>query len=97
MAGFFLLLATLALSMAGFAMIALSQRRRRRLIRPSGPDAPVIAMRLVGSLLIAASIVPVVLRDGLAFGLLIWTTLLSVAAVLVVIWLAKQHKDAYEA
>ncbi len=93
MFGVFLLVATLGLAVVGFAMIAVSQKQHWWLLRLSRSATPVMALRLAGSLFLAVSTIPAVLRDGLGFGLLIWAIALSIAAVLVVIWMAKRRSD----
>lgn len=87
-----LLVATGVLAALGFAMIAVSQKQHRRRVRPSGARVSPNAFRLAGSLLIGLAVFPAVLGDGLAFGLLLWATMLTVAALVVVAGLAKLRR-----
>lgn len=86
-----LLAATGALDALGLLLIALSQKRHRRLVHPSGFASSPTALRLAGSLLIGHALLAAVQRDGWAFGLLVWVTMLTFSALAVVAGLAKQH------
>lgn len=76
-----LLIASAAVSALGFGLIAISQAQHRGLV---GKQAPALALRIAGSLLIGLAAAPAVMRDGLSLGLLLWATLLTVSATLVV-------------
>ena len=91
-----LLLATCLLAALGFAAIAVSQKQHRPLVQGAGAQTSPVVLRLVGSLLIAAAAVTAVLRDGLAFGPLLWATMLTVSAALVVAWLSKRPRHPGE-
>lgn len=76
-----LLIANGALSALGFGLIAISQAQHGRRV---GKQAPPLALRIAGSLLIGLAAVPAVMRDGVSLGLLLWATLLTLSAALVV-------------
>jgi hypothetical protein len=81
-----LLLATVALAAFAFACLALSQERHWRAVLgvavPAGP--PAASLRISGFVLLAGSLGLALLRDGPSFGILLWSVLVSAAAIAVV-------------
>ncbi len=92
MTGVLLIIATGILAAFGFALIAFSQKQHWRLVSASDAVRPAAALRLGGSLLIALAALPVVLHDGLAFGFLLWASMLTVSAFLVVLGLTRLRR-----
>lgn len=84
-----LLAATCILAALGFGLIAVSQKQHRTRVRLPVARRRPATLRSMGYALIAGSVVPAVVRDGWAFGLLVWTTMLTVSALLVVAGLAR--------
>lgn len=76
-----LLLGTGALAYFGFALFALSQKQHRTW---AGLPDRIAAFRCAGAALLAASVVPAVMRDGVAFGVLVWIGTLTLSACAVV-------------
>lgn len=72
-------------SYLGFVLLALSQDRHWE--RAGGerhcPSRLVLPLRALGYVLLLASLVLALLRDGPGFGSLVWATMLSVGAVAV--------------
>lgn len=89
MNGALLLAATGTLAAFGLGLIALSQKQHRRLA--PGVSGRPAALRISGGGLIALAVWPAVVRDGLAFGLLAWATVLTFSALVVVAVLARSH------
>lgn len=88
----FLLFAGVLLASLGFAALGLSQAQHWQTVRRAPASQPPGWLRLAGWALVAASSVPPMLRDGVAFGTLLWIGLLSMAAVGIVAvraWSAK--------
>lgn len=88
----FLLSAGIILASFGFAALGLSQAQHWRAVRRESTSGAPGWLRPAGWVLVAASGVPPVIRDGVAFGGLLWIGLLSVAAVCIVairVWRAK--------
>jgi hypothetical protein len=81
-----LLVALLAASYGGFALLALSQDRHwHHLGGARRCPAPLAAvLRGAGAVLLAAALLLALLRDGPAFGALLWGTAISVCAFAVV-------------
>lgn len=80
------------LASLGFAALGLSQVQHWRTVRRDLGAQPPRLLRPAGWILIGASSVPPLLSDGIAFGTLLWTGLLSVAAICVVainVWRTK--------
>lgn len=77
-----LLLATCAIAALGFALMAFSQKQHWPRLRPSGGLQRSPAwFRPTGWVLLGLAVIPVVVRDGLAFGLLLWIGLLTFSAI----------------
>lgn len=95
MIGFALFLLVIVTSTAGFLMLAASQQQHRKACRRLFvPDkAPAAVLRFTGSLLLLISAIFAVVRDGVAFGLTIWTLTITLSAfcVAVVLMLLKDH------
>lgn len=74
----------------GFMCLALSQAKHwTRMIETSRcPPHVVRGLRIMGWLLLAATLVLSVSRDGVSFGALLWSCLISVAAIAVALTLA---------
>jgi hypothetical protein len=91
-----LLVATCAIAAVGFAMMAFSQKQHWPLRQ--GSNAPRLPewLRLTGALFLMLAAIPAVLRDGLAFGLLLWSGMLTVSGVLVIVCLARLHGRAHD-
>jgi len=85
MAETLLLAGVFAAAYAGFALIALSQKRhwRRVAATPAPGPARVAVLRGAGGGLIALSLALALLRDGPSFGSLLWATAISFAALAV--------------
>lgn len=79
-----LLLASCAIATLGFALLASSQKQHWLLLRPHTSTRPPAWFRPAGWVLLGLAAVPALIRDGLAFGLLLWTGLLTLSAILVV-------------
>lgn len=79
-----LLFAACTIATLGFALLAFSQKQHWLLLRPHTSTRPPAWFRPAGWVLLGLAAVPVLIRDGLAFGLLLWTGLLTLSAVLVV-------------
>ncbi len=89
MADGLLLLAVFASACAGFACLALSQRRHWARVLTGAPRRPaVIMLRTLGSALLALSLAVALLGDGPSFGPLLWATAISLAALAVAFTLA---------
>lgn len=72
-------IATWALAVLGFMLLAISQKQHQRLL-PSAPSGlPTFWLRPVGWALLAFSPLPVIWRDGVAFGLLAWSMILTLS------------------
>lgn len=80
-----LLLATFAIAALGFAMAALSQKQHWQLLHSAvaAPEPP-RWLRAVGWFLIGLAVIPAIARDSLAFGLLLWATILTMSGLLVI-------------
>lgn len=84
-----LLIATCVIAALGFASMAFSQKRHWQLLHASTVTAePPSGLRIAGWLLIGLAAIPCIWRDGLAFGLLLWTATLTVSGLLVIVCLA---------
>lgn len=77
----FLLSAGILLASLGFAALGLSQMQHWRVALRDPASGPPAWVRPAGWVLLASSAVPPMIRDGAAFGTLLWFGLLSVAAV----------------
>jgi hypothetical protein len=82
----FLLLAVFACAYLGFAALAVSQDRHWHHIGGGRhcPRRACAVLRSLGWLLLLASLVLALLRDGAGFGSLLWATLITVGALCVV-------------
>ncbi len=91
-----LLVVSGALAALGFAALALSQQQHWAMVKRAGKAArpPAGLLRLCGALLLILAAIPAILRDGAAFGLLVWSGLLTVSALLVVVFLTRRHRRA---
>jgi hypothetical protein len=80
-----LLAAVIATAYGGFALLALSQRKHWTLITGSTmcPLSVVRGFRAGGSVLLALSFAVALWRDGVSFGALLWSIVISVAAIAV--------------
>lgn len=80
----------------GFALLALSQARNWSVAMGARPFRPatVPALRAGGSVLLVMSLMVALLRDGPAFGAILWVVMLAVAGLLVVATLAWRRKAA---
>lgn len=87
MIGLLLLAATVLLSGVGFGLLALSQKAHRGALPHALPPLP---LRLAGAALLATSLAPAVVRDGWMFGSVLWITVLTVSASVVVALLVKR-------
>lgn len=84
-----LLMAVFLSACAGFACLALSQRRHWvQVLSGEAPRPTVICLRTLGSALLGLSLVMALLRDGPSFGSLLWATAISLAALAVAFTLA---------
>lgn len=86
---FLLLLLSIGLALLGCGYLALSQPKHSKAV--SGADAnPAFRKlsRLAGWLLIAASFIPCLMRDGWGFGILTWSLVLPGAALIISLLLA---------
>jgi hypothetical protein len=89
MADGMLLMAVFLSACAGFACLALSQRRHWAQVLSGEPPRPtVFVLRTLGSALLLLSLIIALLRDGPSFGSLLWATAISVAALAVAFTLA---------
>lgn len=81
-----LLVALLAASYAGFALLALSQDRHWHHLGGERrcPTTLATVLRSIGAALLASALALALVRDGLAFGALLWSTVISVCAFAVV-------------
>ena len=84
-----LLLVLLAAAYVGFALLALSQRRHWTRAIGEGEPSPEQArrLRILGYALLAIAFVLAVLRDGASFGIVLWATAISIAAIAVALTL----------
>jgi hypothetical protein len=80
----------LAMSTAGFWLLATSQRQHRAVVASTFPAMLVApwVQRLMGSMLLLASALIAIARDGIAFGITIWVLTISISAFAVVAWLS---------
>lgn len=76
-----LLSAGFLLATLGFAALGSSQVQHWRMVRREPASRPPAWLRPAGWVLVVASGAPPILRDGVAFGTLLWIALLSMAAV----------------
>ena len=84
MADSVLLLAVIALSYAAFVCLALSQAKPWRAVAIGDQRSPrKHALRAVGFALLAATLLLTLVREGIAFGMLLWPLILAVAATAV--------------
>ncbi len=90
MADTLLLIIAAGAAYLGFALFALSQSRHWQQVAPSHVAQPPQkrALRLLGSLALALSLSCAWLRDGVAFGSVLWLPRLSVAAPMLVFTLS---------
>lgn len=86
--GALLLLATCVTASAGFALMAASQKQHWLLLGRSGRAAAPAWFRPAGWLLVLLAAVPAIARDGIVFGLLLWSGMITISAALVVVCLA---------
>lgn len=90
MAEHLLLIAAAVTAYAGFACLALSQTRHWRQVPGSttATSPPKTSLRTTGALCLAVSLALALLRDGSAFGSLLWVVLVSVCAFAVALTLS---------
>lgn len=93
MTGALLLLATCITAAIGFALMAASQKQHWPLLPLSRRPAAPAWLRPAGWLLVFLAIIPAIVRDGLAFGLLVWSGMITMSAALVVVGLALRARD----
>lgn len=81
-----LLVAVLVSAYLGFALLALSQDRHWHHLGGGRhcPPRAALPIRVVGYMLLLASFVLAIVRDGASFGTLVWATAISVSAFAVV-------------
>ncbi len=79
-----MLLAAHAIGVFGFALIAFSQKQHWALLRLSGSARTPGWLRPIGWMFLGIAAIPAVAREGLAFGLLLWTGALTVSVILVI-------------
>lgn len=92
-----LLLIVLALAAyLGFALLALSQPRNWAIVLPARtfPSLWVPRLRLAACLLLAISLGTALVRDGPAFGGILWVIMLAAAGAMVVATLTWRNKGA---
>ena len=82
-------LATCLLGTLGFALLAFSQRQHWPLLRRARQNPPTLPLRLMGAALLALALLPAICRDGVAFGLLLWSVTMTLAAAVVVVILLR--------
>lgn len=89
-----LLVALALLAYLGLAALALAQRRNWSLVMSARPFVPaaVAPLRIAGGALLAMSLAIALLRDGPAFGPILWVVTLIVAGLLVVVTLTWRAK-----
>lgn len=88
-----LLIATCVIATLGFGLMAFSQKQHWRLFRAStAMTAPPAWLRVAGWLLVGLAAIPAIARDGPAFGLLLWTIMLTVSGLLVITCLARLRR-----
>ncbi len=75
-----LLLATWALGALGFTLLAFSQPEHWRLLRTVRWGHSPIWLRPMGWALLGMAVLPASLHDGIAFGLLMWSMMLTMSA-----------------
>ena len=86
-------LAALALSLGGFAALALSQGKHRRDLLQARPARPrSLALRTAGWILLSLSLGVCMDGLGVSVGIVFWTGLLTVAALAVTV--ASSWRDA---
>jgi len=77
-------LATLILSLAGFSALALSMTKHHRdLIGRPLPKARKLVLSVAGSALLAASLIPAIIGQGISIGLVLWLGVATIAALAV--------------
>lgn len=88
---FFLVLIT---SAAGFALLAASQRQHRATLSAAIPliALPPARQRWLGALLLCASLGFAIARDGVAFGLVVWTLTITLTAFAVAVLLTRLRR-----
>jgi hypothetical protein len=89
-------MALFAVVYAGFGLLALSQTRHWRAVAGSAalPPGQVRLLRVAGAALITLSLMIALTRDGPSFGILLWVTVLSMAALAVAFTLAGRARFA---
>jgi len=85
-----LLIALFGACYLAFALIAMSQQRHWRVVETQRPHPASLAlwMRLAGGAALGASAAIAITRDGWDYGAVLWGTMLSLAALSVVLTLA---------
>ncbi|MFT3967545.1 MAG: DUF3325 domain-containing protein [Sphingobium sp.] len=84
-----LLIAAFVLEALGFAMIAFSQKQHWPWPQCSESARRPAWLRLLGASFLTLAMIPAVLRDGLAFGLLLWIGMITVSALAVIACLVR--------
>lgn len=87
-----LLAATWGFASLGFAALAFGQMQHWQLQRLLAGDRPPPWLRPIGGGLLIVSMIPAVLRDGIAFGLLLWSGMLMISGLAVVAYLARRRR-----
>lgn len=88
-----LLLATGGIAALGFGLLAFSQKQHWLLLRPRSLTRSPGWFRPAGWVLLGFAAIPALVRDGLAFGFLLWAGLLTFSAIVAVgftHWLGKR-------
>lgn len=88
-----MLIALLICAYLGFALLALSQPRNWSIAMGERPFRPasVPALRAGGSVMLIASLLIALMRDGPALGAILWVVILAIAGMLVVFTLTWRH------
>lgn len=83
MSRFILLMGILVTLWTGFAALALSQTKHWQAVTLAGPCPPQTSrmLKLIGWVMLAASLILTLMRDGVSFGLLLWPTIAFAVAL----------------
>ncbi|WP_185965230.1 DUF3325 domain-containing protein [Glacieibacterium frigidum] len=89
-----LLIALLGCVYGGFALLALSQSRNWTLVLPGRPYPAARAglLKAGGWALLATALIIALVRDGPAFGLMLWVLMLAAGAALVIATLSVRRR-----
>lgn len=83
---------TFAVSALGFAAIAFAQKQHRPLLPYAASVPPPAWLRLTGCIFLGVAGTLAVYLHGLAFGLLLWTGILTLSALAVIVCLTRLTK-----